>query len=159
MEEIGLDDGCPQLALPALGSLLWQARAIPDLAAADLANRDLFEAIRALASTREGRITRAVGFKNLGSLQPPLRRLPRPAPRRPGHHSPRGPGRAPRGPHLHRPPPLLGAPRRGTGVDRSAGGTATMTATRPPCDEAHLAEDPALELLRDHLRSTYGAPE
>lgn len=53
MEKLGSDDGCPELALPALGSFLWSAGAIPDLAAADIANRDLLAAVRALAFTDE----------------------------------------------------------------------------------------------------------
>lgn len=45
----GLDDGCPQLALPALGSFLWSPEALPNLDRCQLANADLLAAIRALS--------------------------------------------------------------------------------------------------------------
>jgi hypothetical protein len=45
----GLDDGCPQLALPALGSFLWSREALPSLDGCQLANADLLAAIRALS--------------------------------------------------------------------------------------------------------------
>jgi hypothetical protein len=67
MERLGSDDGCPPLALPPLGSFLWSTAALPDLGQCDLANRDLLEAIRALAFTREDSMLRPVDYKNLGS--------------------------------------------------------------------------------------------
>jgi hypothetical protein len=67
MEKLGTDDGCPELALPALGSFLWSREAMPDLSGCDLANADLLDAIRALAFTIEGKTRRAVDYKNLGS--------------------------------------------------------------------------------------------
>ncbi|MFT3693979.1 MAG: N-6 DNA methylase [Kofleriaceae bacterium] len=45
----GLDDGCPPLALPALGSFLWSKEAVPHLDRCELANTDLLAAIRALS--------------------------------------------------------------------------------------------------------------
>ena len=51
MELLGSDAGCPELALPALGSFLWRGEAIADLARADIANRDFLDAVRALAYT------------------------------------------------------------------------------------------------------------
>jgi len=45
----GLSDGCAPLALPALGSFLWEREALPHLDRCDLANTDLLAAIRALS--------------------------------------------------------------------------------------------------------------
>jgi len=59
-------DGCPPLALPALGSYLWSADAIGVLADSQLANDDLLAAIRSLSTVDEG-VRRAVDFRNLGS--------------------------------------------------------------------------------------------
>ncbi len=61
--------GCPELALPALGSLLWSDAAAPDLDAADIANRDLLEAIYKLAFTQDDatKSLRPVDYRNLGS--------------------------------------------------------------------------------------------
>jgi hypothetical protein len=67
MERLGSDDGCPPLALPPLGSFLWSAAALPELGQCDLANRNLLEAVRALAFTREDSMLRPVDYKNLGS--------------------------------------------------------------------------------------------
>jgi SOS-response transcriptional repressor LexA len=58
--------GCPELGLPALGSLLWSEAAAPDLDACQLANADLLEAIRALAFRVERGLRRAVDWRNLG---------------------------------------------------------------------------------------------
>lgn len=67
MDGFGNPEGLPDLALPALGSFLWSAEAVPDLCSASLPNRDLLEALRALTFTREGKVARNVDFKNLGS--------------------------------------------------------------------------------------------
>jgi SOS-response transcriptional repressor LexA len=64
---LGHEDGCPALALPPLGSFLWSAQAVTDLGTASLANRYLLDAIRALSSTREGKIIRSVDYRNLGA--------------------------------------------------------------------------------------------
>lgn len=55
------------LALPALGSLLWNPDATAALNNAELTNHDLLEAIRHLAFTRQGRILRPVDYRNLGA--------------------------------------------------------------------------------------------
>ncbi len=64
---LGSDEGVPSLALPPLGSFLWSERATPNLAPYTLANRDLLEAVRALAWTVEDKIRRPVDYRNLGS--------------------------------------------------------------------------------------------
>lgn len=61
-----LRQGCPELALPALGSFLFSAEATPDLDTVDLTNRDLLEAIRKLACTVEGNALRPIDYRNLG---------------------------------------------------------------------------------------------
>ncbi len=66
-DKLGSNEGCPELALPALGSYLWSRAAIADLDGCDIANRDLLEAVRALAFTVDNNILRAVDYKNLGS--------------------------------------------------------------------------------------------
>jgi len=67
MERLGSDTGCPELALPALGSFLWQEAAVPDLAHADIANHDLLDAVRALAFTVEEKVFRVIDYKNMGA--------------------------------------------------------------------------------------------
>ena len=59
--------GYKGLGLPALGSFLWSPDAMPHLSGADIANRDLLEAIRKLAFTEQGRVLRGVDFRNLGA--------------------------------------------------------------------------------------------
>ena len=59
-------DGSPELALPALGSFLWSPQATADLEGCDIANRDLLDAVRALAFTEQDRVLRAVDYRNLG---------------------------------------------------------------------------------------------
>jgi hypothetical protein len=67
MEKLGSNEGCPPLALPALGSFLWSETAIPDLVRCDISNRDFLDALRALAFTLDNKVLRSVGYKNLGS--------------------------------------------------------------------------------------------
>jgi hypothetical protein len=67
MAGLASDDGCKPLGLPALGSFLWSDRALVDLNRAQLSNRALLEALRALASVRDGKVLRAVDYKNLGA--------------------------------------------------------------------------------------------
>ena len=62
-----LREGYPPLGLPALGSFLFSDKSTPALDAADLANLDLLNAIRALAFTEENRVRRPVDCKNLGA--------------------------------------------------------------------------------------------
>jgi hypothetical protein len=67
MAGLGSDDGSTPLGLPALGSFLWSERALPHLGQAQLPNRALLEAVRALATVRDGKVLRAVDYKNLGA--------------------------------------------------------------------------------------------
>ncbi len=64
---LGTSGGLPPLGLPYLGSFLWSPGACPHLDAASLANADLLDAVRALATVQQGRIRRDVDWKNLGT--------------------------------------------------------------------------------------------
>ena len=69
---LGSDDGCEGLALPPLGSGLWDPQATDAVVGSAtsrtrLENRDLLEAIRQLAWTVDGRVVRAVDYRNLGA--------------------------------------------------------------------------------------------
>lgn len=68
-DKIGCDDGCPELALPALGSFLFSPEAMPDIEDCVLANRDLLEAVRALAFITDKGVRRQVDYKNLDSRE------------------------------------------------------------------------------------------
>lgn len=59
--------GYSDLGLPALGSFLFSERSTPALDECDIANTGLLNAIRALAFTIEGQVTRPVDYKNLGA--------------------------------------------------------------------------------------------
>lgn len=61
-----LHSGCPQLALPALGSYLFAPTSTPDLNDADIANADLLAAIWNLTFTADGNVRRSVDYRNLG---------------------------------------------------------------------------------------------
>jgi hypothetical protein len=65
--KLALDEGCPELGLPYLGSSLFSPGACPHLDAAELANRNLLGAIRALAFTQQNRSLRAIDYRNMGS--------------------------------------------------------------------------------------------
>src|SRR5580704_15926244 len=67
MGKLGMDSGCPDLALPALGSFLFSGKAVPDLEHCDISNFDLSDAFRALAVTVSNGIRRPVDYKNLGA--------------------------------------------------------------------------------------------
>jgi hypothetical protein len=67
MRGLGSDDGCQPLGLPALGSFLWSDGAVPHVGAASLPNAALLDAIRALATVRDGKVLRSVDYKNLGA--------------------------------------------------------------------------------------------
>lgn len=67
MRGLGSDDGCAPLGLPALGSFLWSEHALPHLETAQLPNRALLDAVRALATVRDGKVLRAVDYRNLGA--------------------------------------------------------------------------------------------
>lgn len=60
-------NGCPELALPALGSFLFSAGALPDLNTCQISNLHLLESIRSLAVTQTGQSRRVVDYKNLGA--------------------------------------------------------------------------------------------
>ncbi len=64
-ESLGQESGCPELALPALGSFLWSRDSVKEIAACELSNRNFLSAVFALAFTEEGKAKRAVDFKNL----------------------------------------------------------------------------------------------
>ena len=55
------------LALPALGSFLWDPASTAALNDAELTNHDFLEALRHLAFTRQGKVLRPVDYKNLGA--------------------------------------------------------------------------------------------
>lgn len=55
------------LALPALGSFLWDPEYTSALKDAELTNYDFLEALRNLAFTRQGKVLRPVDYKNLGA--------------------------------------------------------------------------------------------
>jgi hypothetical protein len=56
-----------ELALPVLGSLLWDPASTAALNAAELTNYDVLEALRHLAFTRQGKVLRPVDYRNLGA--------------------------------------------------------------------------------------------
>ena len=62
---LGMDSGCSDLALPALGSFLWSEVSTQDIADCCLSNRQFLTAIFALAYTEDRKSKRAVDFKNL----------------------------------------------------------------------------------------------
>lgn len=64
---LGEDDGCPPLGLPALGGFLFDAGAAPDLTDADISNRDLLDAVRALSYLDHGSGPTPVDYSNLGA--------------------------------------------------------------------------------------------
>jgi type I restriction-modification system DNA methylase subunit len=55
------------LALPALGSFLWNPTSTAALNDTELTNYDFLEALRHLAFTRQGKLLRPVDYKNLGA--------------------------------------------------------------------------------------------
>jgi len=55
------------LALPALGSFLWNPASTAALNDAELTNHDFLEALRHLAFTRQGKVLRPVDYRNLGA--------------------------------------------------------------------------------------------
>jgi len=67
MQHLGSDAGCPALGLPALGSYLWSKEAVSHLAEADIHNTYLLSAVRHLGFTVQGKVLRAVDYKNLGA--------------------------------------------------------------------------------------------
>jgi hypothetical protein len=67
MDRLGDERGCPELGLPALGSFLFCREAMPDLTGAEVFNRSLLDAVRALSYTVMDGAYRAVDYKNLGA--------------------------------------------------------------------------------------------
>jgi hypothetical protein len=67
MRSLGRDEGSQPLGLPALGSFLWSQEAIAHLERASLPNGALLEAVRSLATIREGKVLRSVDYRNLGA--------------------------------------------------------------------------------------------
>ncbi|HQZ91325.1 MAG TPA: N-6 DNA methylase, partial [Thermomicrobiales bacterium] len=67
IERLGSDTGEPGLALPALGSGLWAQASTAAINGCELSNRDLLDAVRALAFIEEGNARRVVDYRNLGS--------------------------------------------------------------------------------------------
>jgi len=66
MTLLGSDKGCPELAIPALGGFLFDARSTADLNDAKLDNQAFFHAVRSLAFITEGNTRRVVDYRNLG---------------------------------------------------------------------------------------------
>jgi hypothetical protein len=67
MQKLATDKGCSDLGLPALGSFLFSEDAIADLNHCELPNRDLLDAVRALAFATNSQARRQIDYKNLGS--------------------------------------------------------------------------------------------
>lgn len=70
-----LDNGCPALALPALGSALWSSnrdtempdRGCPWIMCCQCSNEHLLEAIRLLSRTEDGNTWYSVNWRNVGA--------------------------------------------------------------------------------------------
>lgn len=67
MDQLGSDEGSPQLGLPPLGSFLFSGEAMEALLGCQLANIDLLGAVRVLAFTEDGNVLRPVDYRNIGS--------------------------------------------------------------------------------------------
>lgn len=65
--KLAADEGCAELGLPFLGSSLFSPGACPHLDEAEIANRDLLGAVRALAFTQQGPVLRQIDYRNMGS--------------------------------------------------------------------------------------------
>jgi hypothetical protein len=66
MTLLGSVQGCPELAIPALGGFLFDPQSTADLNDAKLDNQSLLTAVRSLAFITEGNTRRAVDYRNLG---------------------------------------------------------------------------------------------
>ena len=64
-----LYNGCPALALPALGSEVWAPNACSRLTQSECANEDFLEAIRQLCYTEESGRHRPVNWRNMGAQE------------------------------------------------------------------------------------------
>lgn len=65
--KLGSDEGCPVLALPALGSFLFSDSTAIDLDEAYISNWALLTAVRRLATTVEGGRRTRVDYRNMGT--------------------------------------------------------------------------------------------
>jgi hypothetical protein len=66
-EKLDDDAGCPAVGLYCFGSFLWSREALADVHSAELSNRQFLDAVRVLAFSQQGKVLRAVDYKNLGS--------------------------------------------------------------------------------------------
>ena len=62
-----LADGCPEIAMPALGSALWSSRACRALMSAECSNEFVLEAIRHLSNIEEQGTRYPVNWRNIGA--------------------------------------------------------------------------------------------
>ena len=62
-----LDDGYPELGLPALGSMLWGKEACPRLMDAQCANDHVLKALRLLSHIQDGKTRYPVNWRNVGA--------------------------------------------------------------------------------------------
>lgn len=67
MQKLGDNNGCEFLGLSVLGSFLWSKEAISDLMQGEISNIDLLSVVRSLSFIIEGRILRAIDYRNLGA--------------------------------------------------------------------------------------------
>lgn len=67
MQKFGENNGCEFLGLSVLGSFLWSKEAISELVQCEISNDDLLSAVRSLSFIIEGRMLRAIDYRNLGS--------------------------------------------------------------------------------------------
>ena len=61
------ESGCPDLALPALGSFLWDPANVDAIADADISNRHLLDAIHEIAFVADDKTKRRIDYRNLAS--------------------------------------------------------------------------------------------
>ncbi|MBT4288440.1 MAG: N-6 DNA methylase [Deltaproteobacteria bacterium] len=61
------DQGCSELALPALGSMLWSNKAIPSFVNTKISNQALLKAFHALCFIKNENVLTSIDFKNLGA--------------------------------------------------------------------------------------------
>jgi hypothetical protein len=67
MQRLGTDEGCPELGLSPLGSMLFSNSAMPDIEPCRISNESLLAAVRHLATITGPEGLRPVDFKNLGA--------------------------------------------------------------------------------------------
>ncbi|SNR64091.1 Methyltransferase domain-containing protein [Humidesulfovibrio mexicanus] len=67
MQRLGTDEGCPELGLAPLGSMLFSKSAMPDIEPCRISNESLLAAVRHLATITGPEGLRPVDFKNLGA--------------------------------------------------------------------------------------------